>query len=187
VTPTSLAGASGSWLEFSGGAMICPEARQAQNSMAAVSADGSTVCVCQARRGRPCPRLAAAVVRPRRAGELLPQASARVVETQRRTTLRALRHRAAHRRASRASPHATVMGSRSQDRQALHGARASVTQGSGRPIENSSRRSRSALEAFLSWLCTGSPSTAMSLLSNASLIVAHWAESSLPLNWALRA
>jgi hypothetical protein len=43
--------------------VICPEASSAQNSMAAVSADGSTVCVLMRRLNSSCSRSMALVVR----------------------------------------------------------------------------------------------------------------------------
>src|SRR5260370_5104035 len=43
--------------------LICPEASSAQNSMAAVSADGSTVCVLILRLNSSCSRSIALVVR----------------------------------------------------------------------------------------------------------------------------
>ena len=43
--------------------LICPEASSAQNSMAAVSADGSTVCVLIRRLNSSCSRSIAFVVR----------------------------------------------------------------------------------------------------------------------------
>src|SRR5258708_3089145 len=43
--------------------LICPEASSAQNSMAAVSADGSTVCVLIRRLNSSCSRSIALVVR----------------------------------------------------------------------------------------------------------------------------